>query len=167
MKLYEGKFLARMIPAWLVLAGASLCVAPAIAQSTGNMGGSEQVSVGTLSILAAPVASVAGSAGGAGPLQGSALAGFGSVFIVSGIGQGAQDTVELILDAASGAGKVSVKIARSGFEKLGVSVGATVNAVADSTGTLLVASGKVLAFIPNTLGEALLYRERVPSAAKP
>lgn len=166
MSFYQGKVSVRTISACLVMLGASLCVAPASAQSR-NMGGSEQVSVGTLSILAAPVVSVAGSTGGAGPVEGSLLAGMGSAFVVSGIAQGGKDTVEVILDSVSTAGKASVKLAKSGFEKLGVSVGATVNAVADSTGTVLVVSGKVLAFIPNTIGEALLYRERVPTAAKP
>ncbi|MGO4151780.1 hypothetical protein [Cupriavidus sp. YAF13] len=167
MNFYQGKVSVRAISALLVIVCASLCVAPASAQSMANMGGSEQVSVGTLSILAAPVVSVAGSTGGAGPVQGSLLAGMGSAFVVSGIAQGGKDTVEVILDSVSTAGKASVKVAKSGFEKLGVSVGATVNAVADSTGTVLVVSGKVLAFIPNSVGEALLYRERVPSAAKP
>ncbi|MCP3025251.1 hypothetical protein M2C83_40450, partial [Cupriavidus basilensis] len=68
MNFYKGKVSVRTISALLVIVGASLCVAPASAQSTKNMGGSEQMSVGTLSILAAPVVSVAGSTGGAGPV---------------------------------------------------------------------------------------------------
>jgi hypothetical protein len=43
-------------------------------------------------------------------------------------------------------------------------VGTTVQVVAESTGTLLIALGKLLAFIPNTVGEALLYNEQVPGA---
>lgn len=166
MRCFKGKVSLRGMSALLVLAGALLHLTPAGAQSGATMGGSEQISAGTMSILAAPVVSVAGSAGGAGPVQGSTLAGIGSAFVVSGITQGGQDTVELILDAVSGAGKVSVKVAKSGFEKLGVSVGATVQAVTESTGTLLVASGKVLAFIPNAPDEALLRHERVPAGAK-
>lgn len=144
----------------LALAGALLCVAPAHAQSMGNANASVQVSAGAASILAAPLVSLAG--GGGGPVEASALAGMGSVFVVSGIAQGGQDVVEVILDAASGAGKLSVKLGKSAFETLGVSAGATVRAVAESTGTMLVVSGKVLAFVPNTLGEALLHHERVP-----
>ncbi|WP_454726922.1 MULTISPECIES: hypothetical protein [Cupriavidus] len=146
----------------LTLAGAMSCMAAAHAQSTGRADASGQVSAGAASILAAPLVSVVG--GGGGPVKASALAGMGSMFVVTGIVQGGQDVVEVILDAASGAGKLSVKLGKSAFETLGVSAGATVRAVAESTGTMLVASGKVLAFIPNTLGEALLHHERVPGA---
>jgi hypothetical protein len=144
-----------------VLALSSLTFIYANAQSTGRA--SEQVSVGTMSILVSPTWSIQGSADG-NPLAGSALAGTGSVYVIGGIINGAKDSVEIILDATSGAGKVSVTLGRSAFEKAGISVGTTVQAVAESTGTLLIASGKLLAFIPNSVGEALLYNSRVAGA---
>lgn len=130
-------------------------------QSVGSQGASQKVSVGTASILASPAASVGGSADGEASL-GATLAVTGSSFVVSGIAQLSADTTEIILDAASGAGKVSVHVATSAVRGLGISTGAAVQAVAASTGTVLLASGKVLAFIPNTLGQALLHHERVP-----
>ena len=39
--------------------------------------------------------------------------------------------------------------------------GAMVEVVTESSGTILVTSGKVLAFIPNALGEALLSQQRL------
>lgn len=164
MKLTTIKRLLSKTSALSVVVLSSLVITSAYAQSMGNMGGSDKVSVGTMSILAAPSVAVAGSVGGK-PLVGSGLAGMGSVLVVSGIAQGAKDTVEVILDASSGTGKVSIKLGRSAFEKVGVSVGTTVQVVAESTGTLLIASGKLLAFIPNTVGEALLYNEQVPGAS--
>lgn len=145
-----------------ILISSALAITNAHAQSTTKMGNSEAVAVGTMSILAAPAVSVAGSVGSKNPVAGSTLAGMGSAFVVAGIGKGTKDSVEVILDASRGAGKISVNLARASFEKLGISVGTTVRAVAESTGTLLIASGKLLAFIPDKVGEALLYNARVP-----
>lgn len=36
--------------------------------------------------------------------------------------------------------------------------------ISETTGTLLVASGKVVAFIPSELGEALLSQKRLPAS---
>ena len=140
--------------------GALLVGGLAQAQSNGPKGASDKVAVGTVSVLASPVASVAGSTQGE-PVAGSMLAGIGSVFVVTGIHEGAGESVELIIESVDKAGKASVKLAKSAFKELGVSVGTSVEAVQSSTGTALVTSGQVLAFIPNTVGEALLYRERV------
>ncbi|BAN27010.1 putative uncharacterized protein (plasmid) [Caballeronia insecticola] len=104
---------------------------------------------------------MAGSVDGE-PATGSTFALMGSAFVVTGIAQGLGETVEVVIDAVGQAGKASVKVAKSSFDKLGVSVGTAVQAVKVSTGTVLVASGKVLAFVPNAAGEALLHQERVP-----
>ncbi len=141
-----------------ILAGITMYAGAAYSQST-HGGASEQISIGVASIVTAPSGSIA-----KGPVTASALASMGSTLVVSGIVQGSGEMVSVILDAVGNAGKLSVQISKSAFEKLGVSVGATVNAVTQSTGVVLVASGKVLAFIPNTLGEALLHHERVPDA---
>lgn len=140
-----------------LLMGASM----AHAQSVGSQGGSQKVSLGTVSILASPAASASGSADGDASL-GALVAVTGSSFVVTGVAQLSADTTELILESASGAAKVSVHVAASAVRGLGVSTGTAVQAVAASTGTVLVAAGKVLAFIPNTVGEALLHHERVP-----
>lgn len=151
---------------WLasLLLGASLfgCAAGAVAGGSETSTASEKVSIGTMSIIAAPAASVAGSVNG-NPLAGLSAAGFGSAFVVSGIAQGGGESVEVILDAVGATGKLSVTLSKSAVQTLGLSVGATVHAVSEATGTILVASGKVVAFIPNKLGEALLSQARLPA----
>jgi len=142
----------------VILAGAALYAGTAYSQL--HMTPSEKIREGTVSVLRSPSASVAN-----GPIAASRLAGMGSVFIVEGITEGSGKMVSVILNAAGNAGKLSVQISKAAFQKLGVSAGATVNAVTQSTGVALVASGKVLAFIPNTVGQALLHHEGVPDAS--
>lgn len=139
--------------------------APALAQNgVSNFTPSEKISVGTMSILAAPVVSVAASGHGdsAGPAAGSVAVVLGGAYVVSGIGQSVADGVEVVLTSVSSAAKLSVKLAGRTADAIGLSVGATVQVVSETTGTLLVASGKVVAFIPNALGEALLSQKRLP-----
>lgn len=133
---------------------------PAVAQS--NFQGSEGISVGTMSILSAPLASVSGKEG---PSVGLLLSAIGGAYVVTGVVDLGRESVEVILDAFQGAGKLSVKLAKSTVNTVGASVGTAVQVSAEATGTLLVASGKVLAFIPNTVGESLLYHSRVPGTS--
>lgn len=143
--------------------GLALLMSTAVAhsQSVGSQNASQNLSLGTVSILASPAASVVGSADGDASL-GAALAVTGTSFVVTSIAQLSADTTEIILDAVSGAAKLSVHVATSVARGLSISAGTAVQAVAASTGTVLLASGKVLAFIPNTVGQALLHHERVP-----
>lgn len=139
---------------------ALLAVAPSQAQS---MDKASQASVyGTMSILAAPLVSTTSEGG---PSGGVALSAIGGAYIVSGVFELGQGSVEVVLDAVKGAGKLSVKVAKSAVATAETSVGTAVQVSTEATGTLLVASGKVLAFIPNTVGEALLYHSRVPGAS--
>lgn len=149
--------------AGLVLALGS---AAALAQNgVSNFTPSEKISLGTMSILAAPVVSVAGSAQGdsAGPAAGSGAVALGGAYVVSGVGQSVADGVEVVLTSVGSAAKLSVKLAGKTANAIGLSVGTTVQVVSETTGTLLVASGKVVAFIPNALGEALLSQKRLPA----
>ena len=149
--------------AGLVLALGS---AAALAQNgVSNFTPSEKISLGTMSILAAPVVSVAGSAYGdsAGPAAGSGAVALGGAYVVSGVGQSVADGVEVVLTSVGSAAKLSVKLAGKTANAIGLSVGTTVQVVSETTGTLLVASGKVVAFIPNALGEALLSQKRLPA----
>lgn len=134
----------------------------ALANDSEAPGASDKVSIGTMSVIVAPVASVAGSTKGE-SLAGPSLAGIGSAYVVSGIVQGGGESVEVILDAVGAAGKLSVKLSRSAAQSLALSTGTAVRVVSETTGTVLVASGKVIAFIPNKLGEALLSQARVPA----
>ena len=144
----------------------ALSSAAALAQNgVSNFTPSEKISLGTMSILAAPVVSVAGSAHGdsAGPAAGSGAVALGGAYVVSGVGQSVADGVEVVLTSVGSAAKLSVKLAGKTANAIGLSVGTTVQVVSEATGTLLVASGKVVAFIPNALGEALLSQKRLPA----
>jgi len=151
------------VAARTIALGAFLLFSASIAhaQSVGSKDASGRVSIGTASILAAPGVSVEGSARGQSQM-GAVVAIAGASFVVAGIGQLSADSAEVTIESVGGAAKVSVQVAASAVRSAGISVGSAVQAVTASTGTVLVASGKVLAFIPNTLGEALLHHERVP-----
>lgn len=151
----------------LSFAALAVLAAPAaLAQNgSGRMNASENISIGTMSVIVAPAGSVVGSIHG-GPADAStglALAGVGSAFIVQGVAQGVGDTVEVIMTGVGSSAKLSVKLAGKTVNAVGVSVGSTVQVLSETTGTILVASGKVLAFIPNAIGEALLSQARVPA----
>jgi hypothetical protein len=128
-----------------------------------RMTGSDQISIGTMSIVVAPVVSVTASARGdsAAPVEGSIAVITGGAFIVSGVVQSASDVVEILLSSVASGAKLSVKISGKTVNAIGLSAGTTVQVISETTGTLLVASGKVIAFIPNALGEALFSQKRL------
>ncbi|HXA48350.1 MAG TPA: hypothetical protein VNW52_12020 [Burkholderiaceae bacterium] len=150
-----------LLPLLFVAAG-FCCTVDAVAGESENLGGSEKVSIGTMSILVAPAVSVGGSADGQ-PVAGASVAAAGSAFIVTGVAQGAGNSVEVMLEAVGAAGKLSVQLSKSAVQTLALSVGTTVRVISETTGTILVASGKVIAFIPNELGQALLSQARLPA----
>ncbi|MFC3532674.1 hypothetical protein ACFOLG_10815 [Vogesella facilis] len=123
---------------------------------------SEKVALGMLSIIATPAGLVMGSVQGK-PLTGLMLPVVGTVFVVQGVVEASGDSVRLLLDGAKDGSKLALDMSKAAFQASGTAIGATVQASATASGTLLVASGKVLAFIPNTLGEALLEHGHVPS----
>ncbi|WP_338767108.1 hypothetical protein [Massilia sp. METH4] len=71
------------------------------------------------------------------------------------------DGVELLLTNTSNASKATVRLSGRAAQQLSVAAGTTLDVVATSTGHLLVLSGKVLAFVPNELGKALLHHAEV------
>jgi hypothetical protein len=71
------------------------------------------------------------------------------------------DGIELLLEGASDASTATVRLSGKAAKGLSVAAGTVVQVTAVSTGHLLVASGKVLAFIPNEAGKALLHHSRV------
>ena len=66
-----------------------------------------------------------------------------------------------VLERASDGARFSVTLGSQVVGGVSVVAGATVMAVACSTGWVLSAAGKAIAFIPNEIGKALLYTERV------
>ena len=99
---------------------------------------------------------------GASVVAGSAIAWTayeGSELVVKAV-QASGDGAVLILQGASGTIEASAKVAGQALHAAGVGVGTSVQVVAESTGTALVASGVLLAFVPNELGRALLHHAR-------
>ena len=151
----------------LVGAVLALAVMGALAANDGSSASaaSDKILIGTMSVLVAPVVSVGGSAHGdaSGVAAGSVAVVAGGTYVVSGVVQGAAEGVEVILSSVGSAAKLSVKLSGKAVDAIGMSVGTTVQVVSETTGTLLLASGKVVAFIPNALGEALLSQKRLPA----
>ena len=113
-----------------------------------------------------PVASVVVVSGSAVRLSESAsvvtslLAVAGSVFVIKAVEVSAKGSV-YILERVSDGLRISVELASSAANQLSNAVGTLVTVSTTASGIILIASGEVLAFIPNELGQALLHNERV------
>jgi len=83
----------------------------------------------------------------------------GSEFVVRAV-KVTTDGVEVLLQGVSGAIETSATIARNAAAAASIGVGTSVRVVAESTGYALVASGVVLAFVPNEIGRSLLHQSR-------
>ena len=84
----------------------------------------------------------------------------GSVLTVHAI-EKMGESVVLVLNNASEAATVSVKVAAELSGNASIAVGTAVSVVAESTGHALVASGTIIAFIPNEIGKSLVHHSRV------
>ncbi|WP_394779511.1 hypothetical protein [Undibacterium sp.] len=71
------------------------------------------------------------------------------------------DGVVIVFKGASQAGKASIKLTGAVAGGLSVAAGTVVETAAMSTGTMLIVSGKALAFIPNEIGSSLLHQSKV------
>jgi hypothetical protein len=100
--------------------------------------------------------------------QGSATVVYGSLSALAASGTVLVESVEvagdasvIVLAGASNAAQATIRLSGRAAREASLAAGASVNVMATSTGTLLVASGKVLAFIPNEIGKALIHHSRV------
>ncbi|MDH6591848.1 hypothetical protein M2165_001737 [Variovorax sp. TBS-050B] len=125
--------------------------------------GASEASAG-LSLL--PVASVVGAASAVGASATAvvalpaALSVGGSVLTVVAVEAVADGTVYLLERASDGA-RASVKVAGRAANGLSAAVGTSVLVSVIGTGVVLSAAGEVLAFVPNAIGRALLYNEKL------
>ena len=142
---------------------AVLCASALLLASTQAAQAQSEVSVG-LSML--PVASVVGAASVAGAAASTvvaiplALAVSGAVLTVKAIEASAHGTV-IVLERASDAATASVELGAAAAGGIALSVGASVVTTVIASGVILSAAGEVLCFIPNAIGRALLYNERI------
>jgi len=66
-----------------------------------------------------------------------------------------------VLERASDGARASVRLVGQGIAGASIAAGTIVVATALSTGWILSAAGQAIAFIPNEIGRALLYNERI------
>lgn len=118
--------------------------------------GSQAMSTGIASIAASPLGSTDGN-----PLGASAFFALGSLIVVVGIGTVVGETVSVILQNTVDGSKAVIQASTSVVKEIGISTGSAIQAIAGSTGYTLIASGKILAFVPNELGKALLFQSRL------
>ncbi len=122
-----------------------------------------EVSVG-LSML--PVASVVGAASVAGAAASTvvalpaALLVSGAVLTVKAVEVSARGTV-FVLERASDGATASIALTGAAVGGVALSVGATVVTTVIASGVILSAAGEAIAYIPNAIGKALLYDERM------
>ncbi len=84
----------------------------------------------------------------------------GAAFTVVAVTAVAEGTL-WVLERASDGARFSVTLSAASVGAASLAVGTAVTVVACSTGWVLSAAGRAIAFIPNELGKALLYNERV------
>ncbi|HVZ43791.1 MAG TPA: hypothetical protein VHA82_08270 [Ramlibacter sp.] len=139
-----------LISLWLA-AGAAAMSLPAHAQSEASM------ALSTLSAL--PVASVmvAGSTVVAVPVM---LSTAGTVLVVKSVEVSARGTI-CVLERASDGTRVSIEFLGRSAQTASLAAGTLVTVSVIGAGTILSAAGEAIAFIPNALGQALLFNERV------
>lgn len=103
------------------------------------------------------------SISGAGSMvvQGSLLCVTGSAEFVVESSVVVASGVVIVMKGASDAASVTVQLSGEGLRQLGLVSGAILHATAVSTGHILISAGKVIAFIPNEIGKALLHHARV------
>lgn len=124
----------------------------------------------SLVVSALPVASVVGTASavvGSTAVAGAAVSAVpvalsvaGATLVVKAVEVTASGTLYLLERASDGV-QVSVRVASRAASSAAIGVGALVVVSVTATGVVLSTVGEVLAFIPNELGRALLYNERV------
>jgi len=120
---------------------AALAAAPAFAQSTER-----------------------GSHGSAGMSEASATLGNGSLQVFAGSGHlvvaGVETVGDVVVVVLEGVGQASALTLRLSAEVAGgasLAVGTSVQVVAEASGYLLSAAGRVIAFVPNEVGRSLLH----------
>ncbi|NMF88539.1 hypothetical protein [Aromatoleum petrolei] len=134
--------LALLITAPLAFAG----------RTTRAHAGPSDASAASALSLALPLASVV-----AAPVM---ILSAGAVLTVAAVDISVHGTV-WILERASDGARVSLEISAAGIEASAITIGTTLTVTALSAGWILSAAGTALCFVPNAIGQALLYSERI------
>jgi len=126
------------------LIAALLAVACASSQA---VNGSQALSLGGLSAVVVVTGSVVSVMAGGSPVV-------DSVEVVS-------ESVVVVVKAVGDGSKATLQFSGKALQGVSMVAGTAVSVVAMSAGHALVVSGKVIAFIPNELGKALLHHSQV------
>lgn len=89
----------------------------------------------------------------------AALANGSGRFVVTALETAGESTTVFLRDASTAA-EASVRLAGGALSAASVGVGSVLTVAIDASGQALMASGKVIAFIPNEIGRALLGSAR-------
>ncbi len=111
-------------------------------------------------ISAMPIASVVGASAGAVVALPVAFSAAGAVLVVKTVEASAKGTV-YVLERMSDGAKASIDVSGKAAGAVSTAVGTVVFVSIISTGVVLSVAGKVIAFIPNEMGRALLHNEKV------
>ncbi|HWH84389.1 MAG TPA: hypothetical protein VNU71_19335 [Burkholderiaceae bacterium] len=84
----------------------------------------------------------------------------GTTLVIVGVEASAAGTV-CVLERASDGARASVRFAGNAAGALSLAAGTAVVVTAVSAGWVLSAAGQAIAFVPNQIGAALLYNERI------
>ena len=154
-------------PALALLLATGVALSPA-ARAQSGVSAASALSALPLSVVVAdsaePSASIAAGASVASAavvVVPVALSVAGAVLVVKTIEVGAQSSV-YVLERTSDGARVSVRLLAHAAGAVALTLGSAVVVTLIGAGTVLSAAGEVVAFIPNALGRALLYHERLP-----
>lgn len=118
----------------------------------------------SLVLSALPVASVVAAASGGGSEHVVAIPLFlsaaGASVVIEAVESSAEGVSYVLKNVADGTSAV-VKVSGQAAGALSVGVGTVVQTSVIGAGVILSAAGKVLAFIPNEIGKALMHNERL------
>ena len=120
----------------------------------------------SIALSTLPVASVIIGAGASGAAAGAvvavpaALSVGGAVLVVKAVEASAVGTV-YVLERASDGAQASIRVAGKGSRAVAHGVGTAVECSLITGGVVLSVAGAVIAFVPDAIGQALLYNERL------
>lgn len=137
----------------------SLSLSMPLSSAQAHNGPSEASAALSLAPVALSVGAVSAT-GAALSVAPAALLSAGTALVVVSVEVVAGATV-WVLERASDGARISLRTAGQLAKGVVVSTGATVAVSVIASGTVLSVAGEVIAFIPNEIGKALLYNERV------
>jgi hypothetical protein len=99
---------------------------------------------------------------------GSALVTAGSLSVVGAAGvavvgsvQVAGESTVIVLESAANASTATIRLSGEAARGFTLAAGTAISVAVHASGHMLIAGGKVVAFIPNELGKALICHERI------